>query len=110
VEMNTPCTSILLAVERDTLCTFKLQVVESDTPCSSIDDMLMPYDVEVNARMSECQRKVSPASACLQVVNLLRPTSASCHQGQSITTGHGLVGHCPSMQTRTYFHHFLLGL
>jgi hypothetical protein len=36
-EKNTPCTSILLPVERDTCYTSKLLVVESHTPCTSID-------------------------------------------------------------------------
>ncbi len=36
VEMDTPCTSILLALERNGPCTSILLVVEMDTPCTSI--------------------------------------------------------------------------
>jgi hypothetical protein len=46
--MDTPCTSILLAVERDMPCTFILLAFERETPCMSIllarkEAHLLPY-------------------------------------------------------------------
>ncbi len=37
-----------------------------------------------------------PASAFLPVFNCISPASAFRHQGQSGTSGHGLVRHCPA--------------
>ncbi len=42
--------------------------------------------------MSECRRKVSPASAFLPVVICLSPASVFRHPA-----GHGLVRHCPAL-------------
>jgi hypothetical protein len=62
--------------------------------------LLVLYDMKksyVNAGMPECRRKVSPESVFLPAVNFFSPASAFRHQGQSCTTGHGLVRHCPAM-------------
>ncbi len=48
--------------------------------------------------MPECRRKVSLASAFLPAVNFFSPASAFRHQGQSGTSGHGLVQHCPALE------------
>ncbi len=48
--------------------------------------------------MSECRRKVSPASAFLPTVNFLSSASAFRHQGQFVTADHGWeVRHCLAM-------------
>ncbi len=60
--------------------------------------LFLLYDIEksyVNAGMSECWRKVSPASAFLPVVSCLSPASVFRHRVQSGTAGHGLFRHCP---------------
>ncbi len=58
------------------------------------------YDTDkrlVNAGIPECQKKVSQASAFLPVVIFPSPASVFRHQGQSGTTGHVSVWHCPAM-------------
>ncbi len=63
--------------ERETQCMSK-QVVESGTPWYFCYMILKSY---VNARMTECWRIVSPASAFLPVVSCLSLASAFQHQG-----------------------------
>jgi hypothetical protein len=58
--------------------------VHVQTAGSKVMVLFLLYDIEksyVNAGMSECRRKVSPASAFLPVVSCLRPASVFRHQG-----------------------------
>jgi hypothetical protein len=60
------------------------------------------YDVEksyINAGMLECRGKVRPASAFSTLVNCLSPASVFLHQGKSGAADHGLVWHCPPMES-----------
>jgi hypothetical protein len=77
VETDTPFSSILLAVEMDTPFSSILLVVEEDThtPWTSKGGCCWCYSCYkmleksyVNAGMSECRKKVNPASAFLPLV------------------------------------------
>jgi hypothetical protein len=96
---DTPCTSVLKAMDCDTPCTFTLLVVnrihparpycrwwKGIHPARSMSFILLEYDVEKiirkcrNTGILECRKKVSPKSAFLPVLNCLSPTSAFRHR------------------------------
>ncbi len=60
-----------------------------------------PDNSLVNSKITECQKKVSRASAFLPLFHFVSQSSAFWHQGQSGTAGHGLVRHCPAMEMRS---------